>query len=174
MITLFRDNPAHRSRAKVLAELAYGKVLDVACGDGYIANLCAKKGLEVIACDIAEKRVEMARCQFGLRAFQADICNLPFADGDFDTVIAGEILEHFDNWRLPMGEIQRVCSPKGQILISLPIGLEWGVDKTHRYEIGGSIIGRSGGAINLEKNYFYFIVLQLKRWDFEDWEKKKH
>jgi len=144
---LFEGDPAQRMRASLLAKMARGRVLDVACGDGFISDLMRRRGLEVTACDISNQRVKAAKRLFDADVAVADVRCLPFPDRSFDTVVAGEILEHLDPLSDGLAEIERVCGEGGQILISLPIGNVFGVDRTHRWWIEPLAVSDSGGRL---------------------------
>lgn len=45
---------------------------------------------------------------------------LPFKDNSFDTVIAGEVIEHVENPSFLLREINRVLEDKGKLIISTP------------------------------------------------------
>jgi SAM-dependent methyltransferase len=53
--------------------------------------------------------------------FEADLSKeLPFADGEFDTIILSDVLEHIAEPERLCGEIARVLSPKGKLLMNVP------------------------------------------------------
>lgn len=51
---------------------------------------------------------------------KADLAKLPFADNNFDFVIANHILEHVPNDRLAMQEMRRVLKPGGIGILQIP------------------------------------------------------
>jgi SAM-dependent methyltransferase len=75
---------------------------------------------------------------------QADvICDLnrfpyPFADNQFDRVIASHILEHLDNVVMTMQELWRISKPDATILIDVPhFSSPWYFqDPTHQHSFG--------------------------------------
>jgi len=52
---------------------------------------------------------------------QADICALPFADGEFDVVVANHVLEHIPDDRLAMKELRRVTKAGGRAILQTPL-----------------------------------------------------
>lgn len=52
---------------------------------------------------------------------KADLCNLPFADNDFDIVICSHVLEHIKDDLKAMREIYRVIKPGGEAIIIVPM-----------------------------------------------------
>jgi len=173
MVGLFRHDPAQRTRARIVAGMARGRTLDVACGDGYIASLIRDRGCDVAACDISRKRVNTAKRIFGIEAQVADIRALPYPDGTFDTVIAGEILEHLNPISEAFAEIERVCAEGGQILITLPIGTVFGIDRTHQWYVEPIAVSSMGGRCELLQNRYMFLILRLQKWKYSEWRKQK-
>ena len=55
---------------------------------------------------------------------QADICNLPFSDQQFDWVICNHVLEHISNDKIAMQEIYRVLKPGGTAILQVPLRLD--------------------------------------------------
>jgi SAM-dependent methyltransferase len=51
---------------------------------------------------------------------KGDACNLPFGDGEFDLVLATDIIEHVDDDLRAITEIRRVLAPGGTAIISVP------------------------------------------------------
>ncbi|MES2675203.1 MAG: class I SAM-dependent methyltransferase [Pseudomonadota bacterium] len=51
---------------------------------------------------------------------QADATCLPFGDASIDKIICSEVLEHIDNYRDVLREINRVLKPNGRLAISVP------------------------------------------------------
>ncbi len=52
---------------------------------------------------------------------QCDITNLPFADGEFDFVLASHVLEHIKGDYKALSEIRRVLKPNGIAVLPVPI-----------------------------------------------------
>jgi SAM-dependent methyltransferase len=55
-----------------------------------------------------------------LRSVVADARHLPFADGEFDVVIAAEVLEHIHDDRAAIAELGRVLRPGGVLAVTVP------------------------------------------------------
>jgi 2-polyprenyl-3-methyl-5-hydroxy-6-metoxy-1,4-benzoquinol methylase len=72
-----------------------GKLLDVGTERGTTAEKLVKMGFSVTAVDVDKLSVQKARKR-GIKAFQIDVQEeaLPFHDRYFNTVWAGEIIEH--------------------------------------------------------------------------------
>jgi len=52
---------------------------------------------------------------------KADICNLPFADGEFDFILCNHVLEHIADDTQAMKEIYRVLKPDGKAILQVPL-----------------------------------------------------
>jgi SAM-dependent methyltransferase len=94
------------------------RVLDVAAGTGSSALPAARRGAEVIATELTPELLEVARAAAeGLElAFQtADAEALPFADGEFDTVISSIGVMFAPHHQQAADELVRVCRPGGTI-----------------------------------------------------------
>jgi len=98
------------------------KVWDAGCSNGGLAKyLTENYDLKYFASDIAPFFVQNAQ-----RSAPKSICaafpleKTPFADGVFDVVIAGEVLEHVLNIHVALLEIIRVLRPNGYLLATTP------------------------------------------------------
>jgi SAM-dependent methyltransferase len=45
---------------------------------------------------------------------------LPFSDGAFDDVIASLVLHYLEDWRPVLGELRRVLTPGGRLIVAVP------------------------------------------------------
>ncbi|WP_108113568.1 class I SAM-dependent methyltransferase [Kordia periserrulae] len=55
---------------------------------------------------------------------KADICNLPFEDDAFDTILCNHVLEHIPDDTKAMQELYRVLKPGGMAILQIPQDLE--------------------------------------------------
>jgi SAM-dependent methyltransferase len=123
----------HWARYLFAQQFAAGRnVLDAACGSGYGSALLSGAAAHVVGVDIALDAVEYAQrhCRSQKAAFaQADCLALPFAAGQFDLVVAFEIIEHLRDADGFLRELQRVLKPAGLLLISTPNRLYYTEDR---------------------------------------------
>jgi len=96
------------------------RVLDVAAGSGNAAIPAARAGASVVASDLTPElfeagRQEAARRGAQLEWRQADAENLPFADGEFDTVLSCLGVMFAPHHQSSADELIRVCRPGGTI-----------------------------------------------------------
>ncbi len=99
------------------------QILDVGCGAGQILRHLLKYAdpdAQITCFDIspgmvrrARKRIQSPRPHF----LVADLTRLPFADGTFDCVTCGYVLEHLPDARLGLGELARVMQPGARMLL---------------------------------------------------------
>ena len=110
------------------------RVLDVAAGTGSSALPAARRGAEVTATDLTPELLDVARvaaaAQGVVLTFQAaDAEALPYADGEFDTVISAIGVMFAPHHQQAADELVRVCRPGGSLgLLSLtPEGMLGGL-----------------------------------------------
>ena len=103
-------------------KLQGNRVLEVGCGNGYLAPHLCRAGAQVVGVDVALNavrqfpRVDGAGCW----AAVADGKLLPFPDSSFDVLICMEVLEHVPDPRPLLDECIRVTKPGGQLVFSCP------------------------------------------------------
>jgi SAM-dependent methyltransferase len=92
------------------------RVLEVGCGWGELAAWIARDtGAEVVAVDLSERMVELARSE-GVDARIADVQKLPFADATFDVAVAAWMLYHVPDLDRGVSELARVLRPGGRLV----------------------------------------------------------
>ena len=97
-------------------------VLDVGCGPGALTSeLVARVGVAAVAAvDPSEQFVEAARERHpGVRVERSPAEQLPFADDEFDVVVASLVLHYLEDWAGPLAELRRVLKPGGRLIVSV-------------------------------------------------------
>lgn len=115
-------------------------VLDTGTGTGTAAVAASVRGARVRAVDADAGMVAAAR-ERGLDARVAVLPELPFADGEFDAVVANFALNHVGRPRAALTELCRVLRPGGRVAVTL-----WSA----RRGAGQDLLGRAcaaGGAV---------------------------
>jgi ubiquinone/menaquinone biosynthesis C-methylase UbiE len=95
-------------------------VLDVAAGSGNAAIPAARAGARVVACDLTPELLAAGRARAAAQGVElewreADAEALPFADGQFDTVMSCLGVMFAPHHQASATELVRVCRPGGTI-----------------------------------------------------------
>jgi ubiquinone/menaquinone biosynthesis C-methylase UbiE len=103
------------------AEVGEGvRVVDVACGPGYVAAAAAARGASVVGVDIAEAMVSRARRLHPELEFRhGDAQALPIPDASFDAVVANFLLLHLGRPEQAAAELARVLAPGGRLALTV-------------------------------------------------------
>lgn len=138
------------------------KVLEVGCNEGWVAKaIQEERGFNVTAVDNRDQAIWQTMDYFGIEAIKADANKLPFTDGEFDCVVAGEILEHLPNPGLGLAEMFRVS--KGHVILTIPIGRYWNDEVTHAWQINGAMVEHDrGDRLNFIKHTFVFEFRKIR------------
>jgi len=132
------------------------RVLDMGCGAGRHAFEMYRRGADVIALDQDGDELAVVREWFtamkeagdvpdGAEADvkEGDALALPFADGEFDRIIAAEVLEHIPADLQAIAELARVLRPGGTLAVSVPRWLPeiicWQLSDDYHNTPGGHI-----------------------------------
>jgi 2-polyprenyl-6-hydroxyphenyl methylase/3-demethylubiquinone-9 3-methyltransferase len=100
-------------------------LLDVACGGGLLAPHLAGRGYKHVGLDMSPTATEVAR-EHAVVVVRGDALRLPFADGAFDVVVAGEVLEHVTDHERAIVEACRVLRIGGTLVIDTIAATWWG------------------------------------------------
>jgi ubiquinone/menaquinone biosynthesis C-methylase UbiE len=122
--------PFTRNREEVVFSLlSHGdKLLDVGCGEGWLARKASLGYREVVGIDIALNRLEIAKkraekekvsnLKFSVVNFEEK--GLPFKNEEFDVITCLSVLEYFFDPYFAMDEFYRVLKEKGILIIEVP------------------------------------------------------
>lgn len=97
------------------------RILDIGPSTG--SNLRLAYGLgykDIFAIDLSSEAVNFCREKFKGNLGRADICNMPFKEGQFGLVFATDIIEHVDDDITALSEIKRVLCQGGYAIITVP------------------------------------------------------
>lgn len=110
-------------RASLFAALVGGpglRVLDLGCRTGALTQQYAG-GNEVVGVDVDREALARAESRLGIETVWADVeSGLPFEDGSFDVVVAGELLEHLADPSAAVTHVRRVLRGDGRFVGSVP------------------------------------------------------
>ncbi|MET0735436.1 MAG: demethylmenaquinone methyltransferase [Microbacterium sp.] len=97
------------------------RILDLAAGTGASSVALARSGADVVAADFSPGMIAEGRRRHGgipnLSFEQADATELPFADGEFDTVTMSFGLRNVNEPKKALAELLRVTKPGGRLVV---------------------------------------------------------
>jgi len=98
-------------------------ILDVGCGNGWVAKEFLPKGKQVYSLDISVTNPSIVKRLYPSEkhlCVAADSFHLPFSNDSFDCVIASEIIEHVFDPEEFIKELFRVVKKGGDLIITTP------------------------------------------------------
>jgi ubiquinone/menaquinone biosynthesis C-methylase UbiE len=102
--------------SEILDNIVGDNVLEVGCGRVHLAQRIEAKA-KVTACDMVVSDALYEKHPL-IDLLEADIENLPFSDGEFDTVVSTHTLEHVLNITQAISELRRVA--KKRLIVVVP------------------------------------------------------
>ncbi|WP_330254072.1 methyltransferase domain-containing protein [Nocardia sp. NBC_00565] len=132
------------------------RVIDVGCGAGRHSFEAYRRGADIVAFD--QSVTDLADVDVMFQAMAAageapdyakaetvrgDALELPYGDGEFDIVIASEILEHVPQDTRAIAELVRILKPGGRLAITVPRWLPerlcWALSDSYHANEGGHV-----------------------------------
>jgi 2-polyprenyl-3-methyl-5-hydroxy-6-metoxy-1,4-benzoquinol methylase len=110
-----------RKCSKLIESIRPGKLLDIGCSNGAWGMHWRSRGWIASGIDIDRKHVDLAR----MNGVDAQFCDLnaggiPFPDGAFDLVFAGEVIEHLVDTDGFLSEVARCTKQGGHVIVTTP------------------------------------------------------
>ncbi len=132
------------------------RVLDMGCGAGRHAFEMYRRGADVVAFDQDGDELAGVLELFGAMKVagevpagaeadikQGDALAMPFADAEFDRVVAAEVLEHIPDDTTAIAELVRVLRPGGTLAVTVPRWLPervcWALSGAYHEVEGGHV-----------------------------------
>ena len=121
-----RTCTSHTALLTELAELPKGRVLDLGCGSGRIAQQARALGHRVVGVDRAESEGVRDRLNLFVRAdLDNGIPQEAHVAAGYDVVVAADVLQYLAHPDRLLREIHGVLRPGGQVLVCVPNGVHW-------------------------------------------------
>ena len=108
-----------------IVALPDNNIIDIGCGNGYVANYVSKKfNVNISACDSSKSGLKIAKSNYpGVNFFEQDVSNFTRNEelqGKFDLSYSLEVIEHLLLPRKLLELMIFVTRPGGKIIISTP------------------------------------------------------
>jgi len=160
--------------ADIIAQLGLAmnaRVLDIGTSTGTNLRLLRDLGyVNRVGLDMSDDAIRWcAEKGFG-KVEKGDACNLPFADGEFDLVLATDIIEHVDDDLRAISEIRRVLAPGGTAIITVPAFQSlWGLQDTvshhkRRYRMPQLLAAIKQAGLPCRESYYFNYLLFAPIW----------
>ena len=99
--------------------LEVGKMLDIGCGVGDFLHTAEEHKWECIGVEPSEEARAIAQKRMKSKILSSeDLENIP--DGYFDVITMWHVLEHVDNLKWQVAQLQRLVKKNGRVVIALP------------------------------------------------------
>ena len=96
------------------------RVLDVACGPGYLAAAARERGATAHGLDFSAEMVGIARSIYpNIAVTEGDAEDLPYPDGTFHAVVSSFGIHHVPRPELALAECERVLKPSARIAFTV-------------------------------------------------------
>jgi 2-polyprenyl-3-methyl-5-hydroxy-6-metoxy-1,4-benzoquinol methylase len=120
------EDSSHGVILRWLAELPPGRLLDLGCSNGALAERARAVGHRVVGVDLAELRGTAERVDRLVRAdLDHGIPDEVGEDGPFDVVLAGDVLEHVRDPERVLDQARDLLAPGGRLIVSVPNFGHW-------------------------------------------------
>lgn len=133
----------HKARYRFASQFVRGKVLDIACGVGYGAEILLRSSRtdhieNIVGVDIDEMSIQYAREHYSsprTRYIKGDVLSpdLKAELGTFDTIITMETIEHLEDDEAFVSNLYSLLDPEGTLIISTPFGRGRGIPCTNPF-----------------------------------------
>ncbi len=124
---VWKENPVSRWKEKdikktikIIKPFLKNNCLDVGCANGLITNEI-NKIVPTQGIDISNIAIKKAKKKYpNIKFKHGSATKIPFKDNSFNTIFAGELIEHILDTHKMFTEFKRVLKPKGNLIIIAP------------------------------------------------------
>lgn len=96
-----------------------GKLLDIGCGVGDFLHTAEMHGWECIGVEPSEDAKAIAQKRMKGKIITSEELE-SFSDGAFDVITMWHVLEHVDDIKWQVAQLQRLVKPSGRVVIAVP------------------------------------------------------
>ena len=113
----------HRALIELTVAMPLGDLIDIGSGRGRILKLLGSRTRRAVGVDIDADARQLARAELLLAGVEncslrkGDMYELPFADGEFDTVILDDVLGTAERPMTAINEARRLLKPGGRLFL---------------------------------------------------------
>ncbi len=113
----------HRALIELTVAMPLGDLIDIGSGQGRVLKLLGSRAQRAVGVDIDADARQLARAELLLAGVEncslrkGDMYELPFADGEFDTVILDDVLGDATRPMVALAEARRILRPGGRLLL---------------------------------------------------------
>jgi ubiquinone/menaquinone biosynthesis C-methylase UbiE len=153
------------TRYKLAIEYAQNKdVLELACGTGTGLGYISSVAKSVVGGDIDPSNIAIAQNTYqdrqSISVKELDVCNLPFPDKTFDTILFFEAIYYISDIQKCLSEIARVLKADGNLII-VTVNREWSgfnsspfSEKYYNYQEATEILEQNNFSNKILVGYF--------------------
>jgi SAM-dependent methyltransferase len=96
-------------------------ILEIGCSGGQLIQALNRRGFKnVQGIDISQQAIDLCRQKDIHDVFVMDGSKPAFGDGQFDIVIASDVLEHIEDEQKALKEWNRILKPAGKLIVFVP------------------------------------------------------
>lgn len=117
------DRSLHRALVELTVAAPIGDLIDIGSGQGRILKLLASRARRAVGVDIDSNARRFARAELLLAGLpnctlrKGDMYELPFQEGEFDTIILDDVLSGAERPTAVLDEARRLLRPGGRLLL---------------------------------------------------------
>lgn len=118
----------HRALIELTVTMSLGDLIDIGSGQGRILKLLGSRAQRAVGVDVNADARQLARAELLLAGIEncslrnGDMYELPFADGEFDTVILDDVLGSAERPMTAISEARRILRRGGRLLLLCQAG----------------------------------------------------